>query len=71
MAPSKPKTGERMPMANDGGQKPPTESNPVRQHYQMACHGNGNGGGTSRTSRTSRIPTRSRQFNRGGRGGSY
>lgn len=64
MAPSKPKTGERMTPASDAGQKPPTEANPVRQRYQMGCHEGGNPA-------AARIKTRSRQFNRGSGGGGY
>lgn len=59
--------GKKLTPANDAGQMPPTEANPVRQRYQMGCHqgsgGGGSGGGTSR------VKTRSRQFNRGSRGG--
>ena len=62
MAPSKPKTGERLTTASDAGQRPPTEANPTRQRYQLACHSDANAG-------ASRQPTNSRQFNRGSRRG--
>lgn len=62
MTPSKSK---RMSPASDAGQMPPTESNPVRQRYQMGCHGNGG------SDIGSRKPTSSRQFNRGSTRGRY
>lgn len=57
------KQASKMPMASDAGQMPPTESNPVRQRYQMGCHNSGEG-------QVSRQRTSSRQFNRGSGGGS-
>lgn len=60
-----PLQGKKLTPANDAGQMPPTESNPVRQRYQMGCHTSGGGGGG-----VSRVKTRSRQFNRGPGGGS-
>lgn len=62
MAPSKPKTGEKMQPASDAGQKPPTDANPVRQRYQLGCPEMSSGDGP-------RTKTRSSQFNRGRRGG--
>lgn len=60
--------GKKLTPANDAGQMPPTEANPVRQRYQMGCH-QGSGGGGSGGGGTSRVKTRSRQFNRGSGGG--
>lgn len=59
--------GKKLTPANDAGQMPPTEANPVRQRYQMGCHQESGGGGSG--DGTSRVKTRSRQFNRGSGGG--
>lgn len=53
---------KKLPEASDAGQKPPTESSPVRQRYQMGCHVEGSGAGDGIKSRSK---PRSRQFNRG------
>lgn len=54
------KQQSKMPMASEAGQMPPTDANPTRQRYQMACGGGGDMGAS-----TSRQRTYSRQFNRG------
>lgn len=56
------KQDRRLPEASEAGQMPPTESNPVRQRYQMGCHEQSAG-------QVSRQRTYSRQFNRGSGGG--
>lgn len=57
------KHDRRLPEASEAGQMPPTESNPVRQRYQMGCAGHSSEG------QVSRQRTYSRQFNRGSGGG--
>lgn len=41
MAPSKPRTGERLNEASVAGQMPPTDANATRQRYQLGCHSGG------------------------------
>lgn len=56
------KQDRRLPEASEAGQRPPTDANPTRQRYQLACHSDANAG-------ASRQKTNSRQFNRGSRRG--
>lgn len=67
-------TDPRLREASEAGQKPPTDSNAVRQRYQLGCHaaggssqsyGGSGGSGSGGSGGVSRQRTRSRQFNRG------